>query len=88
MNREHVKAALDANPGKIFKVRFTKRTTGEERTMIARLGVKAHLKGGTKAFDDKDYGLITAFDMQKQAYRSIPCDAIHEITIAGQEFQE
>jgi len=41
-----VKAAeiLTATEGKIFSVKFVKRTTGEVREMVARTGVKAHLK--------------------------------------------
>jgi hypothetical protein len=74
---------IEATEGKIFSVRFIKRTTGEERKMRCRLGVTSHLKGGEKAFDDADYQLVTVFDLAKESYRSIPLDAVLSITFDG-----
>ena len=71
--------------GKLFSVRFTKRTTGEERTMLCRTGVTSHLAGGEKKFSDKDKNLITVFDMSKQQYRSIPIEGLLWIKIKGEE---
>jgi hypothetical protein len=73
--------------GKIFSVEFIKRTTGERRHMVARLGVKSHLKGGTKSFDDREKNLLTVFDVQKNGYRSIPLDAIIRVKIGGRVYE-
>lgn len=65
--------------GKLFSVKFIKRSTGEERTMLCRTEVKKYLKGGERAYDPKEHGLIFVFDMTKKAYRSIPQEGIYEV---------
>lgn len=82
--REALKFIHESN-GKIFSIKFIKRTTGELREMVARTGVKAHLvenpsKPGT---DFKSNELIAVFDMQAQSYRSIPIEGIREIKMEG-----
>lgn len=72
--------------GKIFSVTFVKRTTGEIRQMVCRLGVTSHLAGGEKSFSDEEKGILTVFDTQKQGYRSISCEAVTRIKVDGQEW--
>jgi hypothetical protein len=72
--------------GRIFTVTFKKRTTGEIRTLTARLGVKKHLAGGEKAFSDKDKGLITVFDMVNNGYRSFGIESLVCARIDGVDF--
>lgn len=69
--------------GKIFSIRFIKRSTGELRAMVCRTGVKKHLKGGESAYDPKEHDLIVVYDMQKNGYRSIPKEGIIEVLIDG-----
>jgi hypothetical protein len=73
--------------GSLFSVEFIKRTTGEKREMLCRTGVRAHLKGGTKKFDDKEKQLLTVYDVQKNGYRSIPLDAIIRVKIHGRVYE-
>lgn len=73
--------------GRIFGIEFIKRTTGEHRHMVCRLGVKSHLKGGTKKFSDTEKKLLTVFDIQKNAYRSIPLDQIIRVKINGRVYE-
>lgn len=87
MNREEAKEAILSSGGQIFGVRFKKRTTGEERTMCCRLGVKSHLKGGEASYSFENKGLISCFDFSKKDYRCIPIEGILEVTINGQTFQ-
>lgn len=72
--------------GQIFSVNFTK-ADGTIRDMRCRLGVKKHLKGGTKPFVDVDHGLITVFDMDKKQYRSIKLERVNELKINGEVFR-
>jgi len=72
--------------GAIFSVEFIKRTDGSLRKMVCRLGVKKHLKGGSKAYDAKAKNLLSVFDMEKEGYRSIPVEAIQRISVHGQTF--
>lgn len=68
---------------RFFNVEFIKRSTGELRTMQARLGVKKHLEGGSKAYDDKTKNLLTVFSTDANGYRSIPIDLIQSMTVKG-----
>lgn len=68
---------------RVFRADFLKRTTGEMRTMLCMFGVKKHLKGGKAAYHFGDKGLLSVFDINKQAYRSIPIDNIRLIKSAG-----
>ena len=62
--------------GKIFSVTFTKKD-GTLRDMIARSGVKKHLKtDGTPSTTSHIPKYFTVFDMQKEAYRNINVETI------------
>lgn len=72
--------------GTIFSCKFVKRTTGEERLMVCRLGVSKGVTGAGAKFDALEKALIRVYDMQKDGWRSIPLDAIIEITIRGNKY--
>lgn len=69
--------------GRIFRVVFTKRTTGEERVMHCRRGVTKHLKGGASTYDMATKGLVSVFDLKAKGYRSIPLEAIKLVKARG-----
>lgn len=71
--------------GTICEVVFVKRD-GTLRSLNGRLNVKKHLKGGTKAFDDKDYGLITIYDLKNKGYRSFKVENLRKLKVKGQEY--
>jgi len=85
INLPYIREAV--SDGSLFSVEFVKRTTGETREMLCRTGVKAHLKGGVKKFDDKEKNLLTVYDVQKNGYRSIPLDAIIRVKIHGKVYE-
>lgn len=62
--------------GKIFSITFIKRTTGLPRTMTARRGVTAHLTGEGLRYDPSEHDLMTVYDLDKCAYRTVPLDAV------------
>ena len=88
--------------GSIFTATFTKRTTGEVRTMQARLGVKRGQVGGTLGYSPKAHDLISVYDVEnarlmkaqgmddetaaKKSYRMISADALISLTVAGQSY--
>ena len=84
VNRRNLRNLV--SDGKIFSVDFIKRSTGELRTMTARMGVRKHLKGGNKAYNPSQHNLLTVFDMDKRGYRSIPVEAIQRLSVGGQTF--
>ena len=65
--------------GKIARVTFIKRSDGSERKMICRTGVKKGLTGRGAAYDPESKNLLTVFDMEKGAYRTIPCENVIEV---------
>ena len=69
--------------GKIFSVHFIKKD-GTLRKMTARLGVKKHLKGGQKSYNDKDFNHLTVFDLVKRGYRTINLNTVQKLT-CGQD---
>jgi len=73
--------------GRIFRVDFIKRTTGEIRTMICRFGVTVYLKGGKKAYNAGDKGLFTVWAFDRQGYRSIPIDNLLSLKTGGTLYQ-
>ena len=87
-----IRAFLRGTLGQIMTVKFTKRTTGEERTMVCRTGVKRHLKDPTApqslslARQDIENTLLRVFDMQKRAYRMISLESVREIKSGGEIF--
>jgi len=60
-----IKVINDTN-GKIFAVQFIKKD-GSIRMMLARLGVRKHLKGGTNGAGEHN-SLITVWDMVRGGY--------------------
>lgn len=86
IQEQAVKQLIQSAQNQFFTVTFTKRSTGELRTMNCRLGVTKHLKGGTKNYDDSEHALLTVFDMVKKGYRSIPLENVHTVKIDGIEY--
>ena len=75
--------------GTIFSVMFVKRTTGERREMLCRLGVRKGIKGDSglgRAYDPLDKGLLTVYDMQRFSWRSIPVEGIEWLKIKGEVY--
>lgn len=91
---QSAKEFIEGSNGRIFSVRFVKRTTGEERYMTCRTGVKSKLSqkpdAKKKTTDFEANKLIAVFDMQANdgegGYRSIPIEGMREILIKGEWF--
>jgi hypothetical protein len=77
---------IRSSGGAFFSVAFQKRTTGELRDMVCRIGVTRHLHGGELSFNPAEKGLLIVFDAQKQGYRSIAIEGIQRLAIDGQVF--
>jgi hypothetical protein len=66
--------------GKIAAVTFIKRSDGKKRRMLCRTGVKKGITGKGSSYDAASKNLLTVFDMEKQAYRTIPAENVVEVT--------
>lgn len=89
MDPKEVEKILDASRGKIVSVTFIKRTTGEERTLVGRIGKKYKPTGtdplGGKAARRKR-NLFTIYDMQKGGFRMVSMDSVLSIKAAGKRY--
>ena len=80
MNSNELASIVAASNGRFVSVTFVKKD-GTERTMLCRLGVTKHLKGGESKLNADKY--LTVFDVQKEAYRAINKDTILSVKLAG-----
>jgi hypothetical protein len=69
-----------SSKGRFVSVRFVKKD-GTIRTMVCRLGVTKHLKGGKTTLDPSKYLIV--FDVIKGEYRAINKDTILSVTFGG-----
>jgi hypothetical protein len=83
MDKEEAKKLISAQGGRVFCVTFTKKD-GTERRMLCRRQVKKGVKGVGMAYNPADYDLVTVFDMEKAAYRTINLNTITRICAAGE----
>lgn len=74
-----VRNLIESNGATIFGVEFLKKD-GSLRKMQARLGVTHCLKGGVSGTAQHEK-YINAYDMQKQAYRSINVETVRKISM-------
>jgi hypothetical protein len=77
-----IKEVIDLMGDKIFTVTFVKKD-GTQRVMNARRGVKKGVKGVGMAYNPTEKGLITVYDMQKQAFRMVNSNTIIKIVAEG-----
>jgi hypothetical protein len=71
---------------KEFTVEFIKRSTLEIRVMKATTRYEEHLKGGTLPYDTVEKGLLPVWDLEKEAFRSIPLDSVVIIKVKGKTY--
>lgn len=86
MTRQEAVDWIRATNGRLFSIKFIKRSTGSVREMTCRIGVKRDLSQDpdkSKIVDFKSAALIPVFDMQADAYKSIPVEGITEVKIDG-----
>ena len=104
INNEQAFSIIEATraQGTIFTVTFVKRTTGEIRTMNARLGVKRGVTGVGMAYKPSEKNLIACYDVEKakemkaqglddvaaakKSYRMINLEGIISLTVSGQAY--
>ena len=87
LTKQEAAKLISETNGQFFTVTFYKRSTGEERTMNCRLGVKKHLQGGEKRYSDKEKQLITVYSVDSKGYRTIPIEGLTQLKVAGRTYQ-
>ena len=85
INKEEAYKLLQSQNNSIFSVSFIKKD-GTKRNMVARLGVKKHLKGGSMSYDPSKKGHVIAFDMSKAQYRTINAHTLTRVKANGNTY--
>lgn len=90
MDPKDVEKILDESKGKIVSVTFVKRTTGEERTLVGRIGKNYKPPGGKDPLGGKAgrraRNLFTIYDMQKGGFRMVSMDSVLSIKAGGKRY--
>lgn len=78
---------IKSTKGKIFSATFIKKD-GSVRRMNARLGVSKGVKGTGMKYDPVKKGLITVFDLKKNAHRMINLKTLQEFHCGKQHWRK
>lgn len=82
--RTMIRELLQSQNGKIFTANFVGKDN-REHTVNGRLGVCKYSHGGRNNAVGHD-DILTAFNMNKMAYRNIYLDGVTSLTVAGKKF--
>jgi hypothetical protein len=74
---------IEKSCGRFFKATFIKKD-GTVREMVARTGVKAHLKGGATKYDGSKF--ISVYDVQAKGYRLINKETLRSVKFGGKVY--
>lgn len=83
MNTQQAIEFIFNTNGRFFGVRFIKRTNGQLREMVCRIGVAKGVKGSGQSFDPDAKGLITVWDTTEQGFRMIPVENLIALKCGG-----
>jgi len=91
ISRKTATDMIRGSKGKVFGVTFIKRTTGEERKMSARTGVRKGVTGEGLKFNPTAKGLLKVWDMNAgkggNGHRFIPEDGLLTLKVEGEVYE-
>ena len=96
LSRGIVSNILKAQRGKLFSVTFTARGTGEERTIVGRMGVRKGVNGHGMRYTPAKYDAITIWDngnvpnaagKKSEGHKTVPLDTISEVRAGNAIFR-
>lgn len=83
--QKQISDLLRSQNGRFVSVTFYKKD-GSKRVLNGRLNVQKHLRGGTSTTSHIP-NLVTVWDRQKLAYRSINLETVESVKASGNEYQ-
>jgi hypothetical protein len=86
VTREEAVKMMYGTSGRIFSATF-KKSNGEVRHLVGRVGVRKGVKGVGLNYIPEKHGLMTIFDMQKDAFRMINKQTLMSLKIGGVEYE-
>jgi hypothetical protein len=84
---EEATELMQNSNGQIFTVMFIKKTNGEYREMICRLGVSLGVNGRGRNFTYEPEELLGVYDMQKHAHRMVNLRSVVGLNIGGESYK-
>ena len=72
--------------GKIFSTIFEKRSTGLDRKLVGRTGVRSNSNGGSLNYNPQTHNLLSVFDMQARGYRMINLEGLKKLKASKVEY--
>lgn len=85
IHRVNLREFLRSTGGKLVGIDFVK-ADGSDRFMIARLGVRKHLKGRVNTVEGTDRPYLTMFDMDVAGYRSVNLATVSCVRSSGRRY--
>jgi len=85
INKQQAYNLLQSQNNSIFSVSFKKKD-GTQRNMVARLGVKKYLRGGSMSYNPSENGYVVVFDMSKAQYRTINSHTLTKVKANGNTY--
>ncbi len=88
-----IRQFLLSTRGKFMRVEFTKRSTGELRTMLCRTRVKKYKLDPSapttpeSIAHQQKHDMLVVFDVRKKAYRMISLEGVKRIKAGGKEYE-
>jgi hypothetical protein len=76
---------IRAQKGRIYSVVFTKKTTGIDRVMVCRNGVRGK-NGGDLPYNPLMHHLINTYDMQIREHRMINLNGLKILNAGGRKY--
>jgi len=73
------------NDNRMFSLEFIKKD-GTKRIMLARFNVSKGLTGKGQRYNPADHDLINVYDMNKNAYRSVPLNRLLWLRTKGKRY--
>lgn len=89
---KEIRNLIDSTDGHWFNVLYLKRTTGDERNMKCRIGVKAYVNGIGMKYDARSRNLVPVWVSGEglkgaDAYRMIDLEGVLEINAEGKKLK-
>lgn len=78
---------LMATNGRVFSITFIKRSTGKDKTIRARLGVKTKINAKAMRYNTREKKRIVVYDMDKRIYKCIPIEGIEAVCYLGRHYR-
>ncbi len=87
LRRRNIYRWLMATNGRVFSVTFIKRSTGKDKTIRARLGVKTKINGKGMRYNTHGRKIILVFDINMRKYKCIPIEGIEAVSYRGRPYR-